>query len=697
MIKLKSVYKVYHNANGDYDALKDITIEFPRKGLCIIEGNSGSGKTTLLNIIAGIDKEFSGHLVYDGREISIKDIDNYRSTHIALSSQFFGLLETFTVKENLIFACELSGVNYSDKLAGTFLAEVNLPDDDTLDVFLNKKINELSGGQKQRLSIARALMKTADVFIFDEPTSSVDENNRDFIIKALKKRSERSLVIVSSHDSGLLKHMNTYVARLENGVLTSFCKGGFAETKGAFLTVQEQKQHRLSFKNCFLFSSRTYKNDWKKTIFSMLLTVLSVLFLSLSLMLGFSDANEANMRSMARQDSRFGFLYSYQLDDAMGLEDHYSLSPFTEDEISLISEHSSFYPVSIFDLSFCFEQALWTAWNTNEALLYSTHVNLIDVAGENNPSNLGLSGSELCSVAGRLPKNSDEIALTDFMASIILNHKNEFPGITFDSNVNRLEDFIGTRMTIKIDGFMEVFEDKTITGVFSCDDRECTSLLSKDVDFSNVLLRSGVTRDLLSAKYAGNSILKSIFVYENCTNFSKLITRFSTNVSKESLFLETLNVVEGRRIELNNKHSGVSSYMDSIGGWVEYFSLFIGLTFGLVSFILIARDIAERTQINNKNIGILKTIGATGRDVYGVALAHNVPYYLLTALITSIITYISKIIINRLISLEYLAITPVFAVVIIMVFVVLSLIVTLIESIKVSLVNITDIINEKIS
>lgn len=691
MLILEKISKIYHNVEGDFKALKSIDLKFPSQGICVIEGNSGSGKTTLLNIIAGIDNEFTGQVIYNGKKILKKEADYYRSKHIAFSSQFFGLLEMFTVKENLMFACEFCGESYSDDLAYEILRKVNLPDSgEQIDAFLKKRANELSGGQKQRLSIARAIIKKAEILVLDEPTSSIDEYNRNIILSTLLEYSKHSLVIIASHDAELLRQEAALVVHIEDGAIASLYEKNTINID-TNIAPKVIRKSSFSLKNIFLFSYRTYKNDWIKTIFSMFLIVLSVLFFSISMMIYHADSNIANIRSMMTQDSRFGFLYSYEMNDKMGYDDK-EISPFNEREINIISGHSEFYPVSTFNLSFCFDPDLWTVWNTNEALLFSKEANLIDVSKETKLENLGLSVSELCPNEGRLPQNNNEIALTDFMASIIVNHQNNFPGIKFDSPVKNIEDLIGKKMTIALEGIFSIFENKTITGVFACDDLSCSSLLANDFPFNKKLINDGISREILSAKCAGNSIIKSIFICDNNTSFSKVLTRFSSNMTKEVEFMNKLNDEPGRIIELVNKHSGISKYVDSMSRWIGYFSLIIGFTFGIVSFLLIIKDIVERTHINNKNIGILKSMGALNKDVLGVTMMHNIPYYAITGLFTVALTFISSILINFLISLEYLVISPLFIIISMLVFAFIGAFVSLFESIKVSKINIANII-----
>lgn len=160
-------------------------IDFIDNGLYFINGKSGCGKTTLLHIIAGYEN------VDEGERIVDKDVN------FTMIFQNFELIDHMTVKENIHLYNTLYQVSYdNDQMIIESLG---------LNELLDYYPKELSHGQKQRVAIARALMTNADVFLCDEPTESLDKNNKKIVMDLLKKISNNHIVIVVSHDESLLR------------------------------------------------------------------------------------------------------------------------------------------------------------------------------------------------------------------------------------------------------------------------------------------------------------------------------------------------------------------------------------------------------------------------------------------------------------------------------------------------------------
>lgn len=154
MLELKALTKEYRSKSGNsIEALKNVTLELPEKGLIFIVGKSGCGKTTLLNMIGAVDTPTSGTLSIYGRETDLNNptlADAYRSKYIGFVFQEYNLLENDTVTENIRLAGVLSHeiLDVSSALEDVGLAE-----------YADRYANELSGGQKQRVAVARALAK----------------------------------------------------------------------------------------------------------------------------------------------------------------------------------------------------------------------------------------------------------------------------------------------------------------------------------------------------------------------------------------------------------------------------------------------------------------------------------------------------------------------------------------------------------
>ena len=222
LISLHSVEKSYLLANGKpFQALRGVSVDIARGEYVAILGRSGSGKSTLLNLIAGLDRASRGAIQIDGVALATMNenaLARWRGAHIGVVFQFFQLLPTLTVAENLILAMEYVGNIPSAKRrqrAGELLDEVGLTEQ------INKLPSTLSGGQQQRVAIARALANDPPIILADEPTGNLDsETAAD--INALFRHliSANKTIVVVTHDASLAAGTNRTI-KLKDGRIES--------------------------------------------------------------------------------------------------------------------------------------------------------------------------------------------------------------------------------------------------------------------------------------------------------------------------------------------------------------------------------------------------------------------------------------------------------------------------------------------
>ncbi len=191
----------------DYD--NQVFFEFPdieiknRENLLII-GNSGIGKTTLLHLLAGLLESKSGSIELFGKEISNLNsyqLDTFRGENIGIVFQRSHFVNSLTVKENLELAQFIANKKDNNRI-NTILKSLGILDKS------DKNTNQLSQGEKQRASIALAIVNSPKLILADEPTSSLDDENCDRVIKLLKKQASEfnAQLIVITHDNRLKKH-----------------------------------------------------------------------------------------------------------------------------------------------------------------------------------------------------------------------------------------------------------------------------------------------------------------------------------------------------------------------------------------------------------------------------------------------------------------------------------------------------------
>ena len=264
MLQLQHISKVYHTANQDFHALKDISIRFRENEFVSILGQSGSGKTTLLNIIGGLDQYTSGDLLIQGKstkQFKDRDWDSYRNHTIGFVFQSYNLIGHQTALSNVEIAMTLSGVSKAErkKRAIEALERVGLKD------HLYKKPSQMSGGQMQRIAIARALVNNPKVVLADEPTGALDSETSVQIMELLKDIAKERLVIMVTHNPELAKTYSTRIVQVLDGNILSDSNPyepteektqgdiQFTKTKMNFITALA-----LSFNNLLTKKGRTF-------------------------------------------------------------------------------------------------------------------------------------------------------------------------------------------------------------------------------------------------------------------------------------------------------------------------------------------------------------------------------------------------------------------------------------------------------
>lgn len=218
IVELKNLSKIYNTGEKDFKALDDIDLSIDKGEFVVILGPSGAGKSTLLNLIGGMDIPTMGSIKIDGEEISKyneNELSEYRAENIGFIFQFYNILPTLTVLENveLIKDVVKNGNDSKEAIKAVGLEE-----------HMNKFPNQLSGGEQQRVSIARAIAKNPLLLLCDEPTGALDSKTGVEVLKLLKKQCEsesgNNTVVIVTHNS-LIAEIADRVIRLKNGKVES--------------------------------------------------------------------------------------------------------------------------------------------------------------------------------------------------------------------------------------------------------------------------------------------------------------------------------------------------------------------------------------------------------------------------------------------------------------------------------------------
>ncbi|MCE5170479.1 ABC transporter ATP-binding protein [Paenibacillus profundus] len=201
MLEVRNVSKVYEGKVA-YQALSNLNLTVQKGEFVGVMGPSGSGKTTLLNVVSTIDKPSSGEVFIGGQQthkLSKRQLALFRRRELGFVFQDFNLLQTLTVKENIIFPLTLENVSIKEQDE-----RVNrIADKLGITHILNKRTYEISGGQCQRTAIARAIIHDPKLILADEPTGNLDSKSAKDVLETLQRlnKEEEATMMMVTHDA----------------------------------------------------------------------------------------------------------------------------------------------------------------------------------------------------------------------------------------------------------------------------------------------------------------------------------------------------------------------------------------------------------------------------------------------------------------------------------------------------------------
>ena len=213
LLEIKNLKKYYGKGDSQVKALDDVSFNVYKGEMLVLLGNSGCGKSTLLNIIGGMDSPTEGHVLLNGEDITNykdKELTKYRKEKIGFIFQFYNLLPDLTALENVRMSLSKKD---SEHLSEKTLESVGLGDQK-----MKQYPSQMSGGEQQRVSIARALVKNAEIILCDEPTGALDDKTGRKILELLQDivRNQGQTMIIVTHTTPIASMANRIIT-LKNG------------------------------------------------------------------------------------------------------------------------------------------------------------------------------------------------------------------------------------------------------------------------------------------------------------------------------------------------------------------------------------------------------------------------------------------------------------------------------------------------
>ena len=215
ILKVENLKKIYGKGDAEVKAIDDVSFEIEEGEFVVIIGPSGSGKTTLLHTIAGLEKPTSGKVYFYDKSIydmNKRDLTILRREKIGIIYQFYNLIPTLNVEENITLPVELDRKAVDQEKLRTITKFLGIDD-------RRKHLpNQISGGQQQKVAIGRALMIEPTIILADEPTGNLDTKSSSEIIELLKKTNKeyKQTIIMITHNMEIAKQADRII-KIEDG------------------------------------------------------------------------------------------------------------------------------------------------------------------------------------------------------------------------------------------------------------------------------------------------------------------------------------------------------------------------------------------------------------------------------------------------------------------------------------------------
>ncbi|MGA5716533.1 ATP-binding cassette domain-containing protein [Bacillus bombysepticus] len=295
-IQVSNIKKFYQLGGKDkIQVLHNVSVGFEKGEFVSILGESGSGKSTLMNIIGGMDRDFEGNVIVEGKslhDMKEKEIDDYRKLKIGFIFQSFNLISHLSVLENVLMTMQMTSMSSSERTikATELLSELGLGE------HLYKKPNQLSGGQKQRVAIARALSNDPDIILADEPTGALDKKNSEQIMQLLDEIAAKGKLVITVTHSQKVANYGTRIITMDDGkiIKDESLKKSYSPNRGITDTKTKTKTKNLLFGAAIKMAIKNVQLNLRRNLLVSFGGAIGILSVILMLGLGSGITNYIN-------------------------------------------------------------------------------------------------------------------------------------------------------------------------------------------------------------------------------------------------------------------------------------------------------------------------------------------------------------------------------------------------------------------
>ncbi|MEC0090963.1 ABC transporter ATP-binding protein/permease [Paenibacillus macquariensis] len=618
LLEIKHLNKSYMLAGKEkVPVLRDVNVTFESGEFVSILGESGSGKSTLMNIIGGMDSDYEGDVMIQGktlREMKEIEIDAYRKDKIGFIFQSFNLIPHLSVLENVMIAMQMTDHSEKERTqrAKEILTEIGLKD------HMHKRPNQLSGGQKQRVAIARALSNDPEIILADEPTGSLDQETSEQILELLDSIAKKGVLIITVTHSQRVADFGSRIVSVEDGCIKEdlFLKERYTSAKE---TTQKNGKN-LSFAASFKLAINNMTLNTKRNMLVATGGAIGILSVILMLSLGsgvtsyINDQINSSMNPLLVDVVKTSDKGEMKHQEGPPM-DEFANEPFTEQDINTISNIANVDSI----------EKVTTISGKSNVVFNGKNKELSDL--ETLTDSITADQIE----AGTLP-NENQVMLTASFAKSLSGDE------TYKSLVGKPVNLYINEM----DGQNQPVTVETqwvVSGIYDQEDK-------------------GPIRG--AGAYVSYSTLENAYSKLNLVVHPKQINAYAENQDDVVSIKEAV-------AKAGFQSSPIASIMERITTYVKMASWVLSgiagislLVSGIMILVVLNISVVERTR----EIGILRAIGARKKDIRRIFFSESALLGLLSGVIAVAVAWVISLVLNNILSntfgVELIQLTPVY-------------------------------------